>query len=301
VSANRLLTTDSYRWLWWKEAANAFADRPLGGWGAGSFGVVHLIYRQNTLPVQQPHSVPLQFLSETGILGALLGLGALALLAYAAVMSVRRRAQGRGLEMALLGAAAAYLVHCLYDWDWSIPALTIPALMFMGVLAGSGRPALAAAHDLRPPPAVGTRALGLAAATLWLGFFAVSAALPSLAATNANAALVEAATASPAALQAASAGARRASSLDPLSDRGLRAQALIAIHQRDLSRARYYLELALEREPSDEAAWVELAEVDRFLGDRSGERTAARRVIALDPRGSNAQAIRRSGLLNRRS
>jgi predicted Zn-dependent protease len=141
----------------------------------------------------------------------------------------------------------------------------------------------------------------VAVVTVWLGLFAVSAALPSLAATKANAALVQASSSAPGTLRAASASATRASSLDPLSDGGLRAQALIAIHQQHLSRARYYLERAVEREPSDELAWDELAEVDQFLGDRAGERTAARRVIALDPRGPNAQAIRRSGLLNRAS
>jgi tetratricopeptide (TPR) repeat protein len=295
VNANRLLSTDSYRWLWWKEAANAFADRPLGGWGAGSFGVVHLMYRQNTLPVQQPHSLPLQFLSETGVVGALLGIGALALLAFAAARSVRRTPR-RGFEVALLAAAAAYLVHCLYDWDWNIPALTIPALMFLGVLAGRGTPATAVDDALCPSFGLGTRAAGLVVATLWLGLFALSAALPSLAASKANSALIKASSSSPAALRAATADARRATSLDPLADNGLRAQALIASHQKHLARARYYLERAVEREPSDELAWEELGQVDLFLGDLAGTRQAARRVIALDPRGPSAAGIRRSGL-----
>jgi hypothetical protein len=67
----RLLSADSEnRWVWWKEAARAFGDRPIAGWGAGSFGVVHLLYRRDQLSVQQPHSVPLQFLAETGVIGA---------------------------------------------------------------------------------------------------------------------------------------------------------------------------------------------------------------------------------------
>ena len=92
---SRLLSADcENRWVWWKEAAGAFSARPVGGWGAGSFGVVHLLYRRNTLSVQQPHSVPLQFLAETGIVGALLGLGGLALLLVAGVAAVRRREVG---------------------------------------------------------------------------------------------------------------------------------------------------------------------------------------------------------------
>src|SRR6202023_2392070 len=37
------------RWVWWKEAAGAFSARPWLGWGAGSFPVVHLLYRQDML------------------------------------------------------------------------------------------------------------------------------------------------------------------------------------------------------------------------------------------------------------
>ena len=51
----RRLSADSQnRWVWWKEAAGAFSDRPLGGWGAGSFPVTHLLYRRNTLSVSSP-------------------------------------------------------------------------------------------------------------------------------------------------------------------------------------------------------------------------------------------------------
>lgn len=301
VDPSRLLSADSYRWLWWKEAAHAFAARPLGGWGAGSFGVLHLIYRQNTLPVQQPHSVPLQFLSETGVVGALLGFGGLMLLVVAGARSARRLGAGstrRGAALALLAAAAAYLFHSLYDWDWNIPAVTLPALLFIGVVAGGGGRVVAQDGGPSPPRAsLGTRLILVTAITLWLSLFALSALLPSLAASHANSALVEASSSSQRALQAAQAEAQLASSLDPLSDAGLRAEASIALHRGDLSAARYDLERALGRQPSDALAWNELSAVDLFLGDRSGARLAARRVMALDPRGPEAQALRRSGLV----
>jgi hypothetical protein len=294
VSPNRLLTTDSYRWLWWKEAARAFAARPAGGWGAGSFGVVHLIYRQNTLPVQQPHSVPLQFLSETGIVGGLLGLGAFIILLAAAVRGARQSEIERGAAMALLAAAAAYLVHSLYDWDWNIPAVTLPALMFLGVLAGAGAPSAASqpSEAVRELLGLGGRAAGLTAMTLGLCFFISSSVLPSLAASDASAALLDASSGSPSALAAAQGKAKRAGSLDPLSDAGPRVAASIALHRGQLARARYYLEEAVGRNPSDEFAWSELATLDTYLRDASGVRQAARRVVTLDPRGRPAQALR---------
>lgn len=294
VSPNRLLTTDSYRWLWWKEAGRAFAARPAGGWGAGSFGVVHLIYRQNTLPVQQPHSLPLQFLSETGIVGGLLGLGGLILLLAAAVRAARRSEIERGVAMALLAAAAAYLVHSLYDWDWNIPAVTLPALMFLGVLAGAGAPSAASrpSEAVREPLGLGGRAAGLTAMTLGLCFFISSSVLPSLAASDASAALLDASSGSPPALAVAQSKAKLAGSLDPLSDAGPRVAASIALHRGQLARARYYLEEAVGRNPSDEFVWSELVTLDTYLRDPSGVRQAARRVVALDPRGRPAQALR---------
>ena len=164
---NRLLSADSAnRWVWWREAASAFGDRPIGGWGAGSFGVVHLLYRRNGLSVQQPHSVPLQFLAETGIVGAILAIGAFALLLTVAVKVSARAPSGphRLLASALLGAAVIYAIHALYDWDWDIPAVTLPALVVLGVLAGvAGRQRTSTEHLWSPGP--GLRMLAIATAT----------------------------------------------------------------------------------------------------------------------------------------
>jgi hypothetical protein len=294
---DRLLTTASNRWVWWKEAAGAFSDRPLGGWGAGSFGVVHLLYRRDTLPVQQPHSVPLQFLAETGIVGAALGIGALLLLLGTAGRSVRRRPPGseRLLAAALLTGAVAYGIHSLYDWDWNIPGVTLPALVFIGVVVGARR-----ASDGPPSPdtpALATRGLRLVALTLWLCVFALSAVLPSLAASKANSALIQAASGSSSALRSAQASAALASSLDPLSDAGMRAEATIAIHRGLLGRARADLHAAVGRDPTDVLAWNQLALVYALLRDTSRATLAAQRVIALDPRGQTAQTLLRSELL----
>ena len=66
----RLISSNSgNRWVWWKEAAGAWSDKPLQGWGAGSFPVTHRMYRDTELGVLQPHNMPLQFLAETGIVG----------------------------------------------------------------------------------------------------------------------------------------------------------------------------------------------------------------------------------------
>lgn len=281
----RLLSADSQnRWVWWKEAAGAFSDRPLGGWGAGSFPVTHLLYRRDLLSVAQPHSVPLQWLAETGVTGALLAIVGYGLLLTAGAGVVRNRAHSRErlLMAGMLGGALAYAVHACYDWDWDIPAVTLPVLLFLGVLVGSS----ALARRPRPGTTAGPwlRLTLLASLILCLCAFAVSAALPSLAASDADSAILTAAGNSNGALQNAQQQASLASELDPLSDAGPRALATIAQRRGQPRQARAYLLEAVRREPSDSAAWESLAYADLELGDTSAGTRAAARSLALDPR-----------------
>jgi hypothetical protein len=297
----RLLSAASEnRWVWWKEAAAAFSARPWQGWGAGSFPVVHLLYRHDTLPVQQPHSVPLQFLAETGVIGAVLGVGAVLLLVAGAVKMVRARPEGsdRLLAAALLGGAVGYGVHCLYDWDWNIPALSLPAFLFLGVIAG--RPWIGSAGDPEPRPGwwrtarrrpgMGRRAFVLVGLTVCLCLLALSVELPQLAADKASAALVAASSASPSAVRGAQAEAALASQLDPLSDSGLLAQAAVALHRSEPARARVYLAQAVARDPSDPQAWRLLSQVEYGLRDRQWI-VAVQRAVDLDPMGRYARTI----------
>ncbi|HEX3690624.1 MAG TPA: O-antigen ligase family protein [Solirubrobacteraceae bacterium] len=298
TNPSRLLSADSEnRWVWWKEAARAFGDRPIQGWGAGSFAVVHLLYRRDTLAVQQPHSLPLQFLSETGLVGAGLGLGSLALLLAAGVAAARRRdPRSAGAAAALLAVGAAFCVHALYDWDWDIPAVTLPALIALGVVGASAssraRPATQAAsrRGVRSPLLSSARLGRVALATICLVAFAVSVVVPRVAAADTARALVEASTGTPAALDQALTDARRATQLDPLSDAGLRATATIALHRGNLTAARSALLAAVGRQPSDEQAWQELALTDLARGDAAESAVAARRVAAIDPRGVRSVA-----------
>ena len=145
-----LRTNSGNRWVWWEEAVGGFADRPVIGHGAGSFPLTHLLYRDNLLQVRNAHSVPLEFLSETGLIGAVLALGALALLGAAAIRVTRARGPGRerGFAIALLAALLAASVHLWIDWDWEIPGVMAFSLIFLGVLAAT--PAAARAWRGRP-------------------------------------------------------------------------------------------------------------------------------------------------------
>ncbi|HEV2785730.1 MAG TPA: O-antigen ligase family protein, partial [Solirubrobacteraceae bacterium] len=287
----RLVSSNSgNRWVWWKEAAGAWSDKPLQGWGAGSFAVTHKMYRDVELGVQQPHNMPLQFLAETGIIGTLLVSGAIGFLLFCALDRLRAMPGGRerDIAVALYAAAIAWLVHGLVDWDWDIPAVTVPVLLFVGVLVATPWQPRGATL-LRS--ATAPRALALALACVCAGLVIVSAGLPMLADQKASSAQAVSADASERELQDAAAEADLAARLDPTAVRPLLASAAIAEGRDRLLDARRFLLEAVDRQPYSSAAWFRLLELALKTADRPGAKAAARRLLELDPIGSGARAL----------
>ena len=121
--------SSSNRWRWWQESWNAFTDDPAQGTGAGTFGLTDRLERNTSLAVVEPHSTPLQFLSETGIFGFLLW-GAV--FAAAGVGIWRRERDGPTVALAL--GAAVCVVHSLVDIDWDYVAVQGPLFLVIGAL-----------------------------------------------------------------------------------------------------------------------------------------------------------------------
>jgi O-antigen ligase/polysaccharide polymerase Wzy-like membrane protein len=287
----RIVSSNSgNRWVWWEEAAGAWTAKPLGGWGAGSFPVTHKLYRQVELGVAQPHNVPLQFLAETGLVGALMVMSAIALLFYAALRRVHAMRQGREREMAvaLVAAAVAWLVHGLVDWDWDIPGVTLPVLLFLGVVVARRAPARV---GVARPDGVGARAAALGVACVVLGLAIVSAGLPMLADSRASAALAVSNDAGEGELEHAAAQADLAARLDPTAVRALLAAAAIEQGRGRLLDARRYLLQAVRRQPYSSAAWERLLRLALATADRPGAQAATRRLLKLDPRGTPSRAL----------
>jgi O-antigen ligase len=299
---NRVLSANSgNRWTWWQEAAGAWSAKPAGGWGAGSFPVTHDLYRTRLLPVQQPHSVPLQFLAETGLVGMLLAMGGLLALLAAAVSRVRAEAwresgapPGRGYAAALLAVPSAWLAHCFLDWDWDIPGATLPMLIALGVVAA--RPARAVASGPVRPGEGGVRAAGFALGVLAIVLAVLSAALPALAQTRTASALAAVGKSEPSEeeLADAAADAELAADLNPLAVEPLFAAASIAERRGRTEELRRHLLLALERQPDNAEGWIRLARVEGVLRlDRAGLRRAAQRALELDPLNPETLALAR--------
>jgi len=303
----RVITANSgHRLTWWKEAAGGFSDRPVGGWGAGSFSVVHKLYREDQLAVAQPHSVPLQFLVETGAIGGLLALGAIFTLLGVGLLRIRAMASGRSRDFAvtLLAAGVAWTVHGIFDWDWSLPGATLPAMFALGTLvAVPARPTPPRERSIQALMGTGASpgrwalvALGslLAAAAI------TSAVLPARADHVAEQAEeIAGDRQDPVALEQAAARADLAARLDPLSIRPLFVGAAIAQGRGRLLEARRLLLEAVDRQPYSAEAWYRLALVALALADFEGFREAAQRVVEVDPSSGTARGLARRAELAR--
>jgi hypothetical protein len=228
--------SSSNRWRWWQEAWNAFTDRPLEGTGAGTFGLTDRTHRRSTLAVVEPHSLPLQDLSETGIVGFLLGS---ATVVAAALVIFRRE---RSPAVVALGLAfAVCVVHALVDIDWDYIAVEGPLLMMVGALAarpsGSGGPRLRWA--LIGAIAVAALAGLYSLASPWLAGERLGAAYDAIGRLDAV---------------GARSNAKAAHSLNPLAVEPLWVWAATETGQRAVDLYRQ----ARDREPRNPETWYEL-------------------------------------------
>ena len=152
----------SGRYDYWRVALHAFEHHPIGGLGQDNFGDYYLTMRRTGEEPSWTHSLELRLLAHTGIVGFLL-FGGFLVFALKAAARARRNgdADTRLLTGALLLPLIVWLIHGSLDWFWEVPALTAPALGFLGAAGGLGT-ALQAA-PAAAPSAVGAPAAQAAA------------------------------------------------------------------------------------------------------------------------------------------
>lgn len=285
TGAERLVAgDDSNRLDWWGEAVRGWTERPLAGWGAGSFLVVHRLYRDAVVGVRQPHSLPLQFLVETGLIGLALATAALGLLLVAATRrTLAARDAERSARLALLAAAVGWTAHGFVDWGWDLPGVTLPALLALAVAAAPSRESLPG-----PGPPGGGRlgVLGIpAAAALGALALVVSAGMPMLAEGERREALSTASEAAgnPDELEQAAEHAAMARRLNPLSLEAVFAASEIA-NARGIDTD--YLAYAVEGarlQPMNLNAWLRLLRVQMHVGDHRYIDHTVEAIATTDP------------------
>jgi len=260
------------RWAWWKEAVHGFASEPLGGTGSGSFEIVHRKFRDSSIDVVETHNLPLQFATETGIIGLALWVGAMAA-ALLGAWRVLERFAGDEREAALaLGLVVpAFLVHGLLDYDWDFVAVVGPVMLVIGFLLAVGR----------EPVNVGRQYVWVAAAGLvaWAGLYSIAA--PRIADTRVDDAYSQIERGD---LAQARQSARSAHSLNPLSIAPLLAWAAVEEDANQLGKARELYAQAVDLQPLNWEAWFQLGLFDReVLGHDQAARRELGRALELDP------------------
>jgi hypothetical protein len=135
ASASRLTSASSNRYQYWRIGARAFIHHPLDGLGTSGFRVYWLRERPIREAVQNVHSLELETAAELGIVG-LIALGMmLGGVGWAARRALRADA---ALAAGLMAGALVWLLHASIDWDWQLPAVTLPAIALAGALIALG-------------------------------------------------------------------------------------------------------------------------------------------------------------------
>jgi hypothetical protein len=133
----------SGRYDFWRVALDAFVSHPIGGLGQDNFDNYYVPRRRTNEEPAWTHSLELRLLAHTGIVGFLL-FGAFIVAAIAAALRGRRRSGFAGFAAgAALLPLVVWLIHGSIDWFWEIPALSGPALGFLGMAGALGGRAMA--------------------------------------------------------------------------------------------------------------------------------------------------------------
>jgi O-Antigen ligase len=241
---NRIVSaSSSNRWRWWTEAWNAFTDKPLHGTGAGTFELVDRVERDSPLATTEPHSVPLQFLSETGVVGFLLYAAVVA----AAVIGILRRERTRAWLALALGVTLCF-VHSWVDIDWDFIAVQGPLFLTVGALVSGGAANPTPARRWLVSGAVGVCALAVlySLTSPWLAVNRIAAANDAIEHNKAGLALTD---------------ARSAHAFNPLSVDALFLQALF---EPDAKALQLY-KRARDLEPTNPETWYQLGAFELII------------------------------------
>jgi tetratricopeptide (TPR) repeat protein len=274
--ANNLTNlSSSSRWNWWQEAWKSWRSHAVLGTGAGTFDLTHRKLRVDGTVATEPHNLPLQFLSETGIFGFVLFVG-IAFLGAGALVEALRRLEGeeRLAAAALVVALFAYVVHGVVDFDWDFLAVTAPATAAFGLLLAAGKRARVRLRAQRGVLAVAAGAIAAAAlyslVSPWLAARRVDDAYAALGRDDAAAAVAD---------------AKSAHDLNPVSVDALLAWGTAEARRGNTTAAGRIYTKAISIQPDNWRPWYYRA---RLLENVAGPKQAlfdAEQAAERDPRG----------------
>ncbi len=136
----RLLSVaGSHRYQYWQAAIHAFNTDPWKGIGPGTFQFYWSQHNSLAEFVRNAHSLWIETLAETGIIGLALlgGLFGFTLIA-GAVRALRRGAplQSRLVVATAVSATAAFCAAAAFDWVWQIGVVPMIAMLLIAAALG---------------------------------------------------------------------------------------------------------------------------------------------------------------------
>src|SRR3954470_1052188 len=134
--AQRFATLQSNRYDYWRVAWRLFEHHPLAGAGASGFAPEWLRRRPFAEGAHDAHSLYIETAAELGLVGLALLAGLLAGIALSA-RDVHDLAPA--VAAGPMAGAAVWAAHVAVDWDWEMPAATLPALLLAGLLLAAAQ------------------------------------------------------------------------------------------------------------------------------------------------------------------
>ena len=304
-SGSHFTDVGSGRYDFWRVALDEFVAHPVGGLGQDNFDNYYVPRRRTGEEPAWTHSLEIRLLAHTGLVGTVL-FAVFLVAGIAAAVLARRR--GR-LEAAVVGAAllpfVVWLIHGSVDWFWEVPALSGPALGFLGMAAALGarspaaeavpeadagpetdalvRPNTAPAGPDAPAPGRPARGLGVAAgafgvlallaAVIVLGFSYLSVRETSIGSDLSQSDPTQA-------LHALNIAA----DLNPLSADPGRLAGSIALANQRYETARQRFGQATSRDPGGWYGWLGAGLAASALGDRAQARRDFQTAHSINPR-----------------
>jgi O-Antigen ligase len=272
----------SGRYQFWEVAVDAYGDAPLGGLGSGGYGPYWLEHREYPLAATRAHSLAFESLAELGIGGLALVVG---FFGTAAVSAVRRSRLphpvpeiGPAMAVVTVGVLAAAV-----DWTWDLPAVFVPTVVAVALLAGPAT--LPTEAEARAVPAGGEvrsrRRFAGGVAVLLVAWLSICAA--GLLLLSDHSLEVSRDAAARGDLDAAIEAAANARDLEPWAAEPRTQLALLYERAGEDTEALESMQEAIERAPRDFELHLVVSRLQLAEGDYQGFTDSIARAYLLNP------------------
>ena len=282
VQEHLFSTSGNGRWQWWTSAVDEFESEPLTGRGAGSYEAWWAEHASIAAFVRDAHSLYLETLGELGVVGlALLVAFIVSCLVAGARRLGGRTESERAAVAALFALVAAFLFEAGIDWMWEVTAVSVIAVLALGLLAGPAtEPELAAPLALAARRPRNLPLLRVAAAAVAFGLI-VAEAIPLLATMEVRRSQ-EAVTSGN--LVEAFDRAESARSIQPWAASPYLQLALVQELGGRIDEARDSIETALAHDHDDWRLWLVAARIQTKAGAIAEARQSLAKAEELNPK-----------------